>query len=504
MNKKILIGFISLLFFSSAHAEENASLELRINPPPKTKSTTRAKSIQDITIQVTQNNNCVAQPGSITITNNSLVHARNIQAIATDPNYAAYIVATNNCPALLAPKASCTISFYTNAAVSFLTKVLIKGSNTNNTHFNLNAFVCTPSMTSSVPNLGLAVKGSFTGNSRQFFITNNTFMNAQNISVKASNLPHGTTYTTTCNGTLAIGNSCSITVTPGSTVSADGQGNPCTIGSASNAFLTVNATQTIPTKIGISVVNYGCIYQSGFVFSIDDTQGCSSSPCVGGVGGKIISLTNLNGSGLAWSNNGVIGGASYDLIPGIDDASTSTVGVPSYSDFLTWFSTTYPSLTPLPSTAFNQCDGLTDGACNSGNILAFYNEYITMVPESNPPHATPLKTYAAGYCSLYSAGGYTNWYLPAICELGKEPSYEVCGSITTDNVVTNLSMLVNSCTLGTSCLSGNYWASTEWSGGSGNSDTTWAWYQYFDGPSSVTHFDVKSVSLLIRCARELT
>ncbi|MDR3501200.1 MAG: hypothetical protein P4L79_01280 [Legionella sp.] len=497
MNKKILIGFISLLFFSSAHAEEKASLEITTHPTQKPKSGPRAKLAQAITIQVTQNNNCLAQPGSVTIKNNSLVHARNIQAIATDPNYAAYIVAMNNCPALLAPGASCTIAFYTNAAVSFLTNVLIKGSNTNNTYFNLNAFVCTPSMTSSVPNLGLAVKGSFTGNTRQFFITNNTFMNAQNISVQASNLPNGTTYTTTCSGTLAIGNSCSITVTPGPTVSADAQGNPCTMGRASNAFLTVNATQTIPTKIGISVVNYGCIYQSGFVFSIDDTQGCSSSPCTGGVGGKIISLIDLDGVGLPWNS-------SHDLIPGIDNTSTSAVGAPSYSDFLIWFVATYPTLTPLPSTAFNQCEGPTDGACNSGNILAFYNEYITIIPASNPPHATALDTYAAGYCSLYSGGGYTNWYLPAICELGKEPSYEVCGSITTDNVVTNLSMLVNSCNLGSSCLSGNYWASTEWNDGTGTSDTTWAWYQYFAGSSSVTHFDVKDMTHLIRCARALT
>jgi hypothetical protein len=506
MSKKILIGFFCLLYFLSAHARESekAYLDVTLNTQKEQKLSRciNAKSVQNCTVQITQNNNCLSQPGSITITNNSMVYAQNIQVSSADGNYATFVVTMNDCPDLLAPGASCTISFYTNAAATFsVANILVKGSNTNSTYFNINAYVCLPSMTSSVANLGLAVKSSFPGNPREFFITNNTFMAAQNITVQAANLPSGTTYTTNCTGTLNIGATCSIIVTPGATVSSDAMGNSCTVGSASNASLTVRANQTIPTQIGIYVLNYGCIYQSGFVFSIDDTQGCTTTPCIGGVGGKAIALNDL--AILPWSTNGAQGD-SYDLIPGIDDTSTSTVGAPSYSAFLTWFTTTYPTLVPLPPTAFNECNGLTDGGCNSGNILAFYNEYITSVPASNPPHATPLDIYGAGECSLYSGGGFTDWYLPAICEMGKDPTYEVCGALTVDNVVTNLPILVSSCTLGSSCLSGNYWASTEWSGGMGDSDTTWAWYQFFDGTSSVTHFDVKNATHIIRCVRLLT
>ena len=352
------------LYFFSVYAahKTQANLLITINNDEKAFLVNDAnlKLSQNNTLQITQNNNCLLQPGSVTITNNSQIIARNINVLSVDPYYAAYVVQHNGCPVSLMPGTSCTISFYTNAAVSFFSpNIQVKGTNTNSAYFNLNAFVCTASLTSSVSVLGLAVSNTalnpgFTGHARKFVISNNSIQVAKNLSVQSLGFPEGTFYTTTCGNTLNIGDSCTITVTPGNTVSADINGNACTIGSLPNSKLIVRAEPFVPTQIGVSILGYGCIYQSGFVFSIDDTLGCSSTPCIGGVGGKVISLIDQqpgfpDTSGICWSTNGIDGGTSYDLIPGIDDTSTTSIGSPSYMDFTAWFATTYPSLTALPA-----------------------------------------------------------------------------------------------------------------------------------------------------------
>jgi len=54
-----------------------------------------------------------------------------------------YVVQTTQCPALLPPGSSCTISFAMQTSVAFLiSDVTIKGGNTNPTYVNLNAFQC--------------------------------------------------------------------------------------------------------------------------------------------------------------------------------------------------------------------------------------------------------------------------------------------------------------------------------------------------------------------------
>ena len=219
------------------------------------------------------------------------------------------------------------------------------------------------------------------------------------------------------------------------------------------------------------------VYQSGFIYSIDDT-----TPTTGSIGGKVAAVTSQAAaypSGIIWSSDGSGTTVSNIAIFGIAQTSTSSSPIPSSGQVI----------------GQSACNGRTDGACDTTNIVTYYNANRT----AGGAAPTPLTQYASGLCKA-SIGGYTDWYLPAICEMGPDSndSYCVPG---TPNMVTNLpSLLLTSCT-GTSCLAGYYWSSTEYSG----SPTNYAWYQVFaSGGGSYQDFGSKNGTLGVRCSRALT
>jgi hypothetical protein len=179
-----------------------------------------------------------------------------------------------------------------------------------------------------------------------------------------------------------------------------------------------------------------------------------------------------------WSSNGSGTIVSYRAIFGISEISTS--GSPN------------PSAGQIAGQS--ACNGRTDGACNTTNIVTYYNANRT----AGGAAPTPLTQYASGLCKA-SIGGYTDWYLPAICEMGPDSGSSICVS-GTPNMVTNLPSLRTSCT-GTSCLSGFYWSSTELSG----NPTRRAWFQFFaSGGGSFQASNDKINTFRVRCSRALT
>ena len=356
---------------------------------------------------------------------------------------------------------------------------------------------------------------------------------ALNLSVAPPTWPSGTTSSTNCGSTLAAGNSCTITVTPGDTATGDGT-NPCSSNGTAPVpgIIQVTAGNASTVSANVVVLSYGCIYQDGFVYAFDD-----STPTSGSVGGKVIATSNqadLYPNGVPWSSNGVgalEANVSYDLIPGISDASTTGVAVPSYAIGHSRFNSVYSNTGthPFPASgSFSACDGGTDGACNSANILALYNMYNTHYgvggfPYTLAPGPTPLSYYAAGLCYTLTDGGASNgeWYLPAICEMG--PSFLDpinCGS--TQNIADNLpnlmgvedeniGILIEACAWGnaglssTNCLAGYYWSSTEYR--DANSSINSAWMNYFNTVGNGGNYNgqnAKLGQLAVRCSRALT
>lgn len=335
----------------------------------------------------------------------------------------------------------------------------------------------TTSLTISQSELALSITG-FTeygvsgtpasGVARTLTIMNAGSFLASNLSVNFPTWPTGTIATSDCGSTLASGSSCTLTITPGNTASSDGV-SPCTTaGSAPVASnISISADNANSLSADVLILGYACIYNGGYVYALDDSTASDTS-----VGGKVVTSSDQS-AGIIWSSNS---SGTYDggvAIYGI--SQTSTISSPNPS-----------SGQVAGQTA---CNGAIDGACNSNNIYVYYQTVATGAPIST-------SFYAAGLCKQ-TISGYSDWYLPAICELGYDATSfgSGCGSVSTPTLQNMQSNLVDFNAL--NLLSGLYWSSTE----SFATPQTNALRQFFAASSSQGNSG-KNGSRLVRCARE--
>jgi len=202
-----------------------------------------------------------------------------------------------------------------------------------------------------------------------------------------------------------------------------------------------NNTNTVATAI--QVLGYGSTYQGGYVFALDD-----ATPATGSVAGKVAGLNDV-ALALPWAPDN--------------------------------------NATGLDENAAAPCNGNSDGACNT--------QYLVTL------HPANLTTYAAGACEASAAEGYSDWYLPAICEMGHAGgSVSVCGTQAVpaqQNIQTSL--VEGSSVPGVAQF---YWSSTE-----AATSTTSAWAEYFNNValnSQQAQFIKSANSLPVRCVRAFT
>ncbi|KTD07702.1 DUF1566 domain-containing protein [Legionella jamestowniensis] len=311
-------------------------------------------------------------------------------------------------------------------------------------------------LSSSVSTLALRTNGR----SRIITITNTGTETAFNVVYRISPaLPAGTTiFPATC-GTLEPGGRCFIRITPGATPSATpGNVNPTPI------TLAITGRNTNTVRPTINILTYGSVYQSGYVFAIND-----NTVNTGSIGGKVAALSNQASFGIdgrIWSSDNA-GNPVFDPIPGINQNSIN------------------------PPEA---CNGALNGACNTNVIVNYYSP-----PQTNP--AVNLSFYAAGLCKA-TIGGYSDWYLPAICEMGYDNAAQNTGCgippnpPTLQNMQTNL---VENGNIGN--LFGPYWSSTQ----SSINFPTNAWNQFFAvGGGNFQDEDPKDGPISVRCVRAIT
>lgn len=346
-------------------------------------------------------------------------------------------------------------------------------------------------VTASVSDIALSVNApttnaALTGNPRQITLTNTGASTAFGVAFSTSTLPTGTTITSNASPNTACGDmapsaTCVLTITPGSTPSS-------TPYSTTPTPISISVTGTNITTVPLTaqVLAYGSVYQSGYVFAINDAY--VDAPITGSVHGRLASLTDrvatpvASVGGVVWSANST---GVYDngvSIWGIDTLSTTTTPSPN--------TLTGDAATFYPGQA--NCTGRTDGNCNTGNIVTYYNTQVTP--------AVPGNFYAAGACAA-TAAGYSDWALPAICEMGLAGT-SGSGCAATQNMELNLDPLLTSCTAGVgTCLEGEYWSSTE-----SNADPkNRAWRQHFGVSGLSDQFvDLKSATSGARCVRSIT
>jgi hypothetical protein len=384
--------------------------------------------------------------GTLTITNNSSDNfAANIAANLVGTALDGQVTEIGNTCANVAPGGNCTLTFSPGASGVIQTTFPILGSNTTSVNADIEVIGPT-TLSSSVSTLALATGGI----ARQITISNGGSAPAVNVVPQLSSpLPAGSILTPTTCGTIAPSATCALTVTPGSTpTAAPGVLSPSPI------TVTVKGTNTNAVTPTINILAFGSVYQSGYLFDIDD-----STPSTESIGGKVAALIDQAlpfPSGVAWSTNSS-GTPVADNIAGITEASVSP------------------------------CNGKADGICNTAQILATY-------PSINPTF------YAAGLCSQ-TISGHSDWYLPSICELGydrlgADSGCGTSGSPLVDNMQSNL---VDNGDIGG--LSGLYHSSTEFS--SAPAGTIWANLFATGGSSQQGTFN-KSLPLAVRCARMIT
>lgn len=118
---------------------------------------------------------------------------------------------------------------------------------------------------------------------------------------------------------------------------------------------------------------------------------------------------------------------------------------------------------------------LSDGQTNTATIVAVLG----------------MGNYAA-YACTQPDHGYTDWYLPAICEMDTAPGCPASGQTMQLN-------LVNDGNVG--ALSGSYWSSYEYPG----SPTSYAWEEFFAiAGGNAQSVASKGLALQVRCVRQLT
>jgi hypothetical protein len=329
-------------------------------------------------------------------------------------------------------------------------------------------------LVASVTAIALSVNNTtlnpaLTGSPRNILIQNTGTVPATNVNYTVSPaLPAGTTITPATCGTIAVGASCTLTITPAVT--------------PSTATSTVNVVgdNTNTVSPGVSVLSYGTGYEGGIVFSIDDTTSNTAS-----VGGKVVAQVDQASSDALWSsNNSDVFDSPGISVWGIDETSLTTSPSPNAS------STQAATLI----TGQSNCLGRIDGKCDSTNIVTWYS-----APNTSPSIAPDF--YAAGLCTI-TISGFSDWYLPSICEAGYDPTSagSGCGISSTASTIQNIQANLVDSGLVTS-LTGSYWTSTELS----TAPQTTAWKQVFaTGGASAQGGSSKGNSLSVRCVRAIT
>lgn len=286
-------------------------------------------------------------------------------------------------------------------------------------------------------------------------ISNTGSGDAVNFQVTSTDLPSDTTTTGgTCNGlsTLTHGSSCTIQINPGITASSNSGATSCANGTEPVAgTVRASASNASATTTNVLVLDYGCVYQGGLVFAFDDT-----TPNTTGVGGKVVTASNAS-SNIVWDAD-----PACASLPFLCTQQTDAWDIRYGQNLFTVPGSTNPNNTG------------TNGPGNTYQIFSVLNgkNGNTNIPPN----------YAAGVCISYAGGSYTDWYLPAICEMGYTGSVGGDAGCGTSDALTLQNIQSNLVAPGgiAGAPSGFYWSSTEDAG----SPQFGAWSQYFAASGS--------------------
>lgn len=275
------------------------------------------------------------------------------------------------------------------------------GGSTNADGSSSDAFDAPPALlVASTPALALATSGT----ARFLKVTNAGVVTAELLELRVTGLPSGSTAHSSCPVELPPDTSCLVLIRPGSRPSAE----PANL-TPVPAKLTLRGSNTNVLDVNVSVITYGSFHQGGFVFALDD-----KTAITGGVSGKVVATADTSPAA-NWS-------PTATEVAGVSDNSLAGA---------------------------NSCNGAVEGRCNTSRILAHF-------PSGE-------RNFAAAQCADLRGGGFADWYLPALCEMGYTttgPGNGICGTKATPLLPDNVrSRLFD--TDGLFHFSNHYWTSTQ-------------------------------------------
>ncbi|MDR3442481.1 MAG: fibronectin type III domain-containing protein, partial [Legionella sp.] len=421
--------------------------------------------------------NVIATPGSTQVTV-SWTAPTNTGGGAITGYTVTYAISSTDSPYTLvgcsvaAPQTSCTVTGLSNSTpytFAVTTQTLI-GVVTQTGYASYSSSVTPKSLTENPSLLALLSNGQ----TRNVTVTNNTNSQVSIDSVTGFSplLPGTASSSTTCTAGMILnaGEQCIVTIIPGSTASSD-----CTTGanptlSTMTIQASISGVDLPPNTIQAVIVDKGCKYQGGYLFSFDDNTPANTS-----IGGTVVALTDMVSPGLDfhWSPSPA---PTNNSIWGIDDQSTTLIPSPESS-----------SSEPAQFQA-NQlnCDGMDDGTCNSHNVMVY-------------PGYGYNNAYAVGICSFFpiSDGSiyYVGSYLPSLCEMDSGANgFSNCTPGTAS--IGDLSIPIG--------LSGNYWSSTEYSLFPKDQAWTISFPITSNSQSPLTKINIPASSPGVRCAHKVT
>jgi hypothetical protein len=212
------------------------------------------------------------------------------------------------------------------------------------------------------------------------------------------------------------------------------------------SVISIAGSNTNTVTSNVNVLTYGSLYEAGWLYSIIETASTSAS-----IGGTVAAQTDA-----------VVPSTGTEYSPG----GAATVGATSG----------------------------TNGKTNTSTMSASYGISAN---------------YSAGNCipPNYASGGFTDWYLPSICQLGfgAIDSNFNCSTSVSANYIPNIqaNLLTPNPSLGFNFVNGNfYWSSTA----SVTGAPTIAWIQQIAlgrGGGAQTNLAV-TTSAGVRCVRDVT
>ncbi|WP_298624181.1 DUF1566 domain-containing protein [uncultured Legionella sp.] len=436
---------------------------------------------------------------AVVLSNTSATAVDNLQV--TIPGTSAITIDAGNttCTSTLAANSSCQYSFLPGSQSEVSTIISINGSNTTagvTVTVQVNAVTIEAS---PFPSLGFVV-----GNTGTITVTNTSTTTA--VTNVQATLPGSNIIisNTTCTGTLSASATCTIELVAGAP--------------EANQVLSIHGDNSNTVQVTVTAQS------STPILSISSPALANRIINVNDLNPLVLTITNstISPSDTTLSTTLPAGWAGVTVIPdsnciGLQPGSSCTLSLVSIAPFIPGeliiagtnaanTLTTYVAMRMNGGLVFS-VTGASPGATvkvaqESDNGFRQWGDDVftgaTDINDGQTNTTTIVNTSgiganAAAICDDLTSGGFTDWYLPAICELGRKntslPSGDAGCGTTTPNMFSTLF------SVGFGDFGVGYWSSTEFA-------PNLAWSQYFGSPTDGRQIeDFKSNLNVVRCVR---